>query len=117
MKTFSQIRNYRLNESVMLYASKKSKNLDVDASKNQNPESPVIGKIENCVKTNVPQTFKLSDGTAIQITPMEAKNVMYTYEELNDENRGIFENYLQQDIDGYALMIDFCNSYVNWWQH
>lgn len=113
MKTFSQIRNSNLNESVMMYASKKSQNIDAPPTKIEKPESTVIGKIENCSKTNTPQTFKLSDGTNIQITPIEAKNVMYTYEELNDENRGIFENYLQQDIDGYALMIEFVKQYTN----
>lgn len=113
MKSFSQIRNFHLNESVMMYASKKLTKSDNSPIASEKTDSPVINKIENCVKSNTPQTFKLSDGTSIQITPMEAKNVMYTYEELNDDNRGIFENYLQQDIDGYALMIEFVKQYTN----
>jgi hypothetical protein len=67
----------------------------------------------NSVHTNTPQTFKLNDGTTIQITPMEAKNIMYTYEELNDANQGIFESMINDSIDTYQMIVEFCDSYIN----
>lgn len=113
MKTFSQLRNNKLQESVVMYSAKKSEEPAARKTDTEAPqENTAFGRVLNSMQTNTPQTFKLNDGTTIQITPMEAKNIMYTYEELNDSNQGIFESMINNSINTYELIVEFCNSYA-----
>jgi hypothetical protein len=114
MKTFSQIRQQKnLNESVLMFAAQPQNQTDTEYDQtNQNEPTP-LEKISVSASTNTPQTFRLSDGTTIQITPVEAKNIMYTYEELNDENQGIFESLINNNIETYQIGLNFCEEYLN----
>lgn len=113
MISFNKLRN-RLNiqESVVLY-SNVEKDVEKDSAKNIDLKNPIINNFYNSVDKNTTQTFKLNDGTTIHITPVEAKNVVYAYEELNDAHQGIFENFLENNIESYSLMIQFCEQYNN----
>lgn len=112
MISFNKLKN-RLNiqESAFLYLNDDS-GAKAEKSKQQTIENPsMINNFYSSIKNNAPQTFKLNDGTSIQITPVEAKQVVYAYEELNDVHQGIFENFLQNNIQTYSMIIEFCEEY------
>jgi len=113
MISFNKLRN-RLNiqESVVLY-SNVEKDVEKDNAKTIDLKNPIINNFYNSVEKNANQSFKLNDGTTIQITPIEAKNIVYAYEELNDAHQGIFESFLENNLQSYSLIIAFCEEYSN----
>lgn len=117
MKKFSDLRQHKLNESVLMYAAATAdqNNVGVNSQKAEEETSEtnqtVYQKITTAAKSNQPESFKLQDGSVVQITPIEASNVVYAYEELNIENQEIFESFLENNIQTYSMIIEFCEEY------
>jgi hypothetical protein len=130
MRSFSDLRKIKLNESSILYAQsvEKKKTTPSTSAVVQNnkiaPESEetaqeklnhetAFKQIAACVEQNTPKQFKLNDGTIVSITPIEAQKIYHTYEDLNVENQGIFESMINENIKSHQLMVEFSNNYIN----
>jgi hypothetical protein len=113
MKKFSDIRKSNINESVLLYANYRTVDNDETEKQPETEQTTVLSKIKAASDSEEPQTFKLRDGSIVQIAQNEAKNIVYTYEELNQDNQVIFENLLNEDINSYSKIVDFCRDYIN----
>lgn len=112
MNTFNNFRKrLQLNESVVLYSDRADFNTPTKQQKNVENQNSLMTNFYDSAKTNQNKSFKLEDGSVVEITPLEAKNVIYTFEELNGDNQGIFESFLQKDINSYSMMIEFTNEY------
>jgi hypothetical protein len=113
MKKFSDIRQRNLNESVLLYANYRSIPAEDSPNAPETEQTTVLSKIKAASDSETPQTFKLRDGTIVQVSENEAKEIVYTYEELNQDNQAIFENLLNESVETYSKIVDFCREYNN----
>lgn len=127
MRSFSDLRNIKLNESSILYSQSVQKKkiapvaTEIQPNKfvSDSEEHPqekqehetAMKQIAACVEQNVSKQFKLNDGTLISITPIDAQKIYYAYEDLNVDNQGIFENMINDDIKSHLLIVEFCNNY------
>lgn len=121
MPSFSEFCNrVQLKESAILYSQtieKNKKNGADESSKfddqinTKHEKEPVVDVAKSCAEHKISKKFVLNDGTLVEMDPNIAEKIVYVNEELNTNNKKLFNYLLENNIQTYQMAIVFCDNY------
>lgn len=103
--SFNQYRQNKIVESKLRESTIIAASIGSDTSpQQQSQKSPGVSV------TVIDQT--LDDGSKIVIDKETAEKLFSVYEDLNSENKVIFRNLLNRNVETYQKIVDFCDAQI-----
>jgi hypothetical protein len=108
MSSFSETRK-KLAESTILYAQ------GMQGRSKKAPDTKAPDQALDKIKTTIlsrQKDFDLNDGTKLSVDEKDAEAIAACREDLNVNNRELFDSMLCENIDTFACALEFARKYA-----
>ena len=69
----------------------------------------IVEELLDLAEIDDTHVFELNDNSEVEMSPELAEQLVYTIDQLSEENQEKFINILLKDRDGFSAMVKFAN--------